>query len=153
IPLVVLFGPMLDAAGVTAEVKNLSLNGGLEEGKARLVIEAVLNNLPGDRDKLIYATALEHSINVARDTLTNVITATFDILQGEPKELPLRIAGDGEIRRVTGAALQDWSVRQETNGARLLVLRPRKADKPMTQFIVTITAEQELKIPSQPLAA
>ena len=133
-------------------MKNLSINGGIEEGKARLVIDAVLNNLPGDRDKLIYATALLQSIHAGRERLTNIITATLDILQGEPKELPLAISGDGEILRVTGAALQDWSVRQETNGTRMLVLRPLKTDKPLTQLVVTITAEQELKILSKPLA-
>jgi hypothetical protein len=140
-------------ADATAEVKNLSVNGGLQDGKARLVIEAVLNNLPSDADKLIYATSLQHSIKVAPNQLTNVITTTIDILQGDPKELLLAIAGDGEIRQVTGAALQDWSIRQETNGTRTLVLRPRKADKPIAALVVTITAEQEFKMGSKPLAA
>jgi hypothetical protein len=140
------------AAGATAEVKNLSVNGGIEDGKARLIIEAVLNGSPGEKDKLIYATALQHSIKVSRDRITNVITATLDILQGEPKELPLVITGEGEIRQVIGEALQDWSVRQETNATRTLVLRPRKTDKPLTQLVITVTAEQELRILARPVA-
>ncbi|MCI0536408.1 MAG: hypothetical protein L0Z50_14395 [Verrucomicrobiales bacterium] len=143
---------LASAADATAEVKNLSINGGLQDGKARLVIEAALNNLPGQSDKLIYATALQHSVKVGRDKLTNIITATLEMLQGEPKELPFTIMGDGEIRQVTGAALQDWSVRQETNGTRLLVLRPRQSDRPITQLAVTILAEQELRIFPEPLA-
>src|SRR5262245_5273335 len=102
------FSAALQISGATAEVQNLSVNGGLEDGKARLIIEAVLNNLPGDRDKLIYATTLQQSIKVGRDQLTNIITATLDVLQGDPKEMTLTITGEGEIRRVTGAALQDW---------------------------------------------
>ena len=101
IPLLIFVSAMSETRGAAAEVKNLSVNGGLEDGKARLVIEAVLNNLPSDRDKLIYATALQQSIKAGRDRLTNIITATLDILQGEPKELSLAITGDGEIRRVT----------------------------------------------------
>src|ERR1039458_403735 len=76
------------AASTTAEVKNLSLNGGLEDGKARLVIEAILKGMPGDQEKTIFSTALQHSIKITRDKLTDSIAATFDILAGEPKELP-----------------------------------------------------------------
>ncbi len=133
------------AASTSAEVKNLSLNGGLEDGKARLVIEAILRGLPGDQDKAVFSTALQHDIKVTRDKLTDSIAATFDILAGEPKELPLTITGEGEIRQVTGAALADWSIRLETNGVRSLVLRPRKADKPISQLAVTITAERDFK--------
>jgi len=133
------------AASNTAEVKNLSFNGGLEDGKARLVIEALLKGWPGDQEKGVFSTALQHDIKVTRDKLTDSIAATFDILAGEPKELSLTITGEGEIRQVTGAALADWSIRLETNGVRTLVLRPRKADKPVTQLAVTITAEREFK--------
>ena len=72
-------------AGTTAEVKNLSFNGGLEDGKARLVIEAILKGLPGDSEKAVFSTVLQHSIKITRDKLTNYIAATFDILAGEPK--------------------------------------------------------------------
>src|ERR1039457_4794649 len=133
------------AASTTAEVKNLSLNGGLEDGKARLVIEAILKGMPGDQEKTIFSTALQHSIKITRDKLTDSIAATFDILAGEPKELSLTITGEGEIRQVTGAALEDWSIRLEPSGVRTLVLRPHKADKPITQLAVTITAEREFK--------
>src|SRR5204863_10216661 len=61
------------------------------------------------------------------------------------------ITGEGEIRQVTGAALEDWSIRQETNGVRLLILRPRKTDKPITQLAITISAEHELKSIASPL--
>ena len=135
----------------TAELKNLSVNGGIEDGKARLVIEAMLNKLPGDQDKAIFATALEHSIRITPEKLTDSIVATLDILQGEPKELPFTITGEGEIRQVTGEALLDWSVRQETNGLRTLVLRPRKTDKPLTRLTANIVAERELKDWSNPL--
>src|ERR1035438_5213912 len=139
------------AASSTAELKNLSVNGGVEDGKARLVIEALLNRLPGDQDKAIFATALEHSIKITPEKLTDSIFATLDILEGEPKELPFTITGEGEIRQVTGEALLDWSVRQETNGLRILVLRPRKTDKPFTRLTFKIVAERELKSWPNPL--
>jgi hypothetical protein len=136
----------------TTELKDLSINGGLEDGKARLVIEAQLKGLTGaDRERLLFATALQHLIHVGRDNLRHTIHATFDILQGEPKELPLTLNGPGEITKVTGDNLQDWSVRQESGGARTLVLRPRKTDKPLTQLSVVITAEREEKTWSNPV--
>ena len=152
VPLLFLSGlPAARAADATAEVKNLSLNGGLEDGKARLVIEAILKGLPGDQDKAIFATAIEHSIKITPEKLTDSILATLDVLQGEPKELPLTITGEGEIRQVTGDALLDWGVRRETNGTRTLVLRPRKTDKPLTRLTVNVVAERELKGWSNPL--
>src|SRR5439155_17569041 len=76
---------------------------------------------------------------------TQSIIATLDILEGDPRELALALSGGGEIRQVTGKDLQDWSVRQETNGTRTLVLRRPKTDKPVTKLIVNIIAERELK--------
>jgi hypothetical protein len=128
-----------------AELKDLTFNGGLQDGKARLVIEAMLNGLQGSKEKPVFATTLQHSIRITRDKITDSISATLDVINGEPKEFPLTITGEGEIRQVVGAALEDWSIRQETNGVRMLILRPRKGDKPITQLTVTISAEQELK--------
>src|SRR6476661_6558073 len=87
----------VDASGAQteAELKNLSVNGGIADGKARLVIEASLNGTPGDKEKLIFATSLQHSVKVASDKLTHSFIVTIDILQGEPKELPLTIGGEG----------------------------------------------------------
>ncbi len=141
----------LRAAEAQAELKNISINGGLGDGKAHLTVDAVLNGLSGANEKLMYATTLQHSIQVSRDKLTHAITATIDIVQGEPKELPLILTGDGVIRQVTGGGLQDWSVRQETNGVRVLVLRPFKKEVPLTQLVVEITAEQEAKVAVMPV--
>ncbi|MEA3213296.1 MAG: hypothetical protein QOE70_6353 [Chthoniobacter sp.] len=131
------------AAPNEAEIKNPSIAGGVADGKVRLVIEGLLNGQPGDKEKLIFATTLQHSLKATREKLTHQITATIDILQGEPKELPLTISGEGEIKQVTGEALQDWSIRQEPAGARTLILRPKKG--PLTQLTVVIVAERELK--------
>src|SRR4051794_39525917 len=99
-----------------AELKNISVNGGIEDGKARLVIEAVLHGLTSaERETLLYSTTLHQTVNVMREKQIHRVTATFDILQGDPKELALAISGEGEIKSVTGEFLQDWSVRQETN--------------------------------------
>src|SRR6516165_4541954 len=89
--------PITRAAEQRADLKNISLSGGLEDGKARLVIEALLNGFPGGKEKAIFATSLQDSIKVTRDKLTHNITATLDILQGAPDELSLTITGEGEI--------------------------------------------------------
>lgn len=143
------------AEAAQAELKNLSLNGGIEDGKARLVIEANLTGLPGEKDKALFATTLQHRLQITREKHLHTVNATFDILQGEPRELSLTLTGEGEIRKVTGEKLLDWSVRQETNGARSLVLRPRRSDQPSAPITVTIVAERETRSwqnPVQPLA-
>ena len=151
--LLVLFS--LSSYSAQTELKDLSINGGVQDGKARLVIEAQLQGLTGDKDKVLFSTTLQHVWQIAHEKHTHTIAATLDVLQGEPKEFPLTITGPGEIKKVTGENLQDWSVRQETGGARTLVLRPRKTDKPLTQLVVSIVAERELRTwtnPVQPLA-
>ncbi len=140
-------------AETAAEIKNPAISGGVADGKMRIVIEGILNGQPGDKDRLLFSTALQHSIKATRDKITHQIAVTIDILQGEPKELPLTISGDGEIRQVTGEGLQDWSIRQEPGGARILILRPKKGDKPLTQLTATILAERELKGAKNPLPA
>src|SRR5436189_1662789 len=136
---------LASAAETAAEIKDPSVSGGVADGKVRLVIEGLLNGRSGDNDKLIFSTAFQHWIKVNRGTLRQHIEVTFDILQGEAKELPLTIAGEGDIKQITGDALLDWGLRQDPGGGRTLVLRTKKSEKPITQFNVAITVERELK--------
>jgi hypothetical protein len=138
-------------AGRAAEAKSLSVNGGIEDGKARLVIEALLNGSGEDRDKVIFSTTLQHRVEVGRLGVTNRISANLDILQGDPKELVLGVSGEGEILSVTGPDLQDWSLRRGADGARSLVLRPKRGDKPATRLVVDLVAVRELKAYPDPL--
>ena len=154
------------SAEADAEIKNPSISGGVADGKVRLIIEGLLGGEHGDKDKLIFATAVQHSIKVTRDRLTHRLALTFDILQGEPKELPLTIGGEGEIKQVSGEGLQDWSIRREASGARTLILRPKKGGEPVpadaatkpagrpriTQLSVVVTAERDMKAWKNPLA-
>jgi hypothetical protein len=135
----------------TAEIKDPAISGGVADGKVRLVIEGLLSGQAADKDKLIFSTSLQHWIKADRDKLTQHLEATFNILQGDAKELPLTITGEGDIKQITGEALQDWSIRQEPNGVRTLLLRPKKGDKPLTQLAVVIIVERELKSWKNPL--
>ena len=132
------------AADTTAEIKNLSLNGCVEDGTARLVIEAKLKGLPDDQTKVIFAASVQHSMKVSFEKITHAIRVQVDVLQGEPKEIPLALSGEGEVKQVTGEGLQDWSVRRQPDGSRALVLRPKKADRALTNLVVMVAAETEL---------
>ncbi len=140
------------AAQTTAAIKDPAITGGVADGKVRLIIEGLLGGQPGDKDKLIFATAYQDSIKVTREKITHHIGMTIDILQGDPKELPLAISGEGEIKTVTGDQVQDWSIRQETDGKRTLIIRPKRGDKPFNQVIAYVVAERELKSWKNPLA-
>lgn len=133
------------AASTKAEVKNLALTGGLEDGKAKLIIEADLQGLESARAKPIYATALQHSLRATLEKLSHTFLLKIDVIQGEPKEIALVLSGEGELRSVTGDRLLDWSLREEAGGSRLLVLRPKPGETPLTNWLVTVTAETELK--------
>src|SRR3954454_9889277 len=158
--LAVMMAALVSFGAERAEIKNISVNGGMEEGKARIVIEAALQGLTAaEREKLLYSTTLNQTVRITREKQIHTIAATFDVLQGEPKELTLVISGEGEIKSVTGEMLQDWSVRQETNGVRALVVRPKRVEKKdkndlgwPTQLVVTITAERATQISANPQA-
>jgi hypothetical protein len=137
---------LLGTTGVrTAELKDVSVSGGVEQGKARLIIEGWLNGTAGDQQKSAFTVRLEHSIRIERERLNASILARIDVLTGTAAEFPLAIIGEGEIRNVTGEGLQDWSIRQETNGTRTLVLRPRAPARDTNSFAFKISAEQELR--------
>jgi hypothetical protein len=133
------------ATPTKAEVKNLALTGGLEDGKAKLIIEADLQGLEAARAKPIYATALQHSLRATLEKFSHTFLLKIDVIQGEPKEIALVLSGEGTLRSVTGDRLLDWSVRDEAGGSRFLVLRPKPGETPLTNWLVTVTAETELK--------
>jgi hypothetical protein len=135
----------ITAAAATAEVRNLSVNGGVEDGKAKLIIEAQLQGRDAAPAKTIFATALQHSIHATLEKLSHAFLLQIDVIQGEPKEIALFLSGEGNLRSVTGDRLQDWSIREEGGGNRFLVLRPKPAESPLTNWLVTVTAETELK--------
>src|SRR5262249_7350225 len=125
------------ASAAEAPLKDLSVNGGVApDGKARLVIAGNFGRANAGNLKVIFSTANQHYVRATREKLTHTLIVTLDILQGEPKELALTIGGEGEIKSVTGELLQDWGLRQTADGGRTLVLRPKKGEKPVTQFQV-----------------
>lgn len=131
------------AADTTAEIKNISINGGVDDGNARLVIEAKLKGMPEEQAKVIFASTVQHSMNVSFEKITHVIRVQIEVMQGEPKEIPLVVSGAGEVKQVTGDGLLDWSVRQQGSN-RFLVLRPKKSDRALTNLAVMVAAETEL---------
>ena len=85
-----LFLAPLLAVATAAEVKinDLAVQGGIADGKAKLTIEGTFGGLPGDSEKLIFSTTLQHWIRVNHDMVRHNMEATFRILQGELKEIP-----------------------------------------------------------------
>jgi hypothetical protein len=136
---------------VQAEVKNISLTGGLTDEKARLVIEADLKGVGGERVQPIFASAIEQTIHVSLDKLAHSVRLSLEVIQGQPKEFAFNLSGEGRVLNVTGDQLQDWSLREQAGIGRQLVLRPKKSDTPVTNFVFTVTAETELKTLPQTL--
>jgi len=135
------------ASGVesSAELKNLSLSGGIDQGKARLVIEGWLNG-PDQQQKSAFATIAQQSIRVDPTRLSQIIELSIDVVSGTPQDFAFTISGEGEIRQVTGELLQDWSIRQQENGTRTLVLRTKKTEKPVSQLSFKVAAENQNQI-------
>jgi hypothetical protein len=88
---------------------------------------------------------VEQSVKATPDKIANQLSVTIALLDGQPKELSLNISGEGEIKAVTGEALESWNVLSNAGGTRQLVLQPKRGDKPLTKLRVEVLAEQALK--------
>jgi hypothetical protein len=130
-----------------AEVKKVTLDGQLDDEKARLVIQADLKSLTGPREKALYGATVLDAIRVSADKVSQQIALRVEALQGELREIVLSLSGTGEVREASGEGLEDWAMRQGTNGVRFLVLRLKKGekDKPVTLFNGQVRAESALK--------
>ncbi|MCL4178805.1 MAG: hypothetical protein KJ072_13825 [Verrucomicrobia bacterium] len=136
------FDPALGAAdnrgastwSIDSALEQLSIDGEWNEDQARIMIQAVLKGLDRDTDRVIVATSVRQAIQVSRDQVRQQIALRLDALQGQLKETALALTGEGVIREVTGAGLRAWSLRQETDGARSLVLRFEDGPEPRRSF-------------------
>ncbi len=135
--------PLTQAAdlSINSALKQLSVNGELNDDQTRIVIQAVLQGLGPESEKVIYATSARQAIHVSRDMLRQQITLKVDALQGQLKEVALAITGDGEIQEVKGDGLRTWSVRRETDGKRSLVLLIEEGKDPRRSFAGVIMIE------------
>src|SRR5690349_19523674 len=78
-----------------AELKDVSINGGITDGKARLTIEGFLGTAHTEV-KTMFSTAVEHRLSITREKHLHTIQAKFEILQGDPKELVVPISDEAE---------------------------------------------------------
>ena len=142
------FAPALPAAdsgastwSLNSALEQFAINGEWNEDQARVMIQAVLKGLDREPDKVIYATSVRQAIYVARDQVRQQLALRLDALQGQLKEVALALSGEGLIREVTGAGLRAWSLRQETDGTRSLVLRFEESKEPRRTFSGSIIIE------------
>ena len=61
---------------------------------------------------VFYSARAESSVNVNSSGWNANSTVTFEVIQGEVKELILDLIGDGDIINVNGDGILDWAVRQ-----------------------------------------
>lgn len=142
---------VVTAADAKTENDRFSLDGGFDEGKARVLIEALLKPRGEHKENVVYTTVLEHSVVLSADRSEHAFAFHFQLLNGRAKEITLTLAGPGTLRQVTGPGLQDWSLRQEAGGARSLVLRLKPELTTTNALTVRVMAEQPLPASSEPL--
>lgn len=136
--------PLVARAQTQAELTDVSINGGIQDGKARLTIEGLLSG-KGFHPPLLFSALVQDQVQVQPQQIRQKIEVSVEVLQGVPKELLFRLQGLPDIRSVTGDALQDWSLRRDAEGNRILVLRPRPADPPLQAMKVLVEAQGDLE--------
>ncbi|HRY50144.1 MAG TPA: hypothetical protein P5186_19000 [Candidatus Paceibacterota bacterium] len=129
---------------IETEVKKLAVDGGIQDGKARLTIEADLDRWKRGSEKVLMTASVRHSIRPTAEKLQHAFALQLDFLQGKPEEVILTLSGKGEVRQVKGEGLRDWSIRKSPHGTRYLVLRFPPSSEPLTRFSGEITGETEM---------
>jgi hypothetical protein len=141
----------LEAAGViTSDVERFAIAGEAGPNQASLTIQATLAGTAAT-EAAIHATRVLHGMHASHYALRHAIDLEFDVIQGAPTEFVLNLAGDGDVREVTGTGLRDWGVRQGPGGARQLVMRLIASTIPVQCASVTVTAMTRIEDLSQPV--
>jgi hypothetical protein len=133
------------AEPVAVEVKDAKVEGSFDGDTARLVFQAHLGGLPGVQEPALWSATFQHRVTVQRPYLKHFVVVNVAAIRGALRELVLPLAGAGEIGSVSGALLEDWSVRKDSAGARSLVLRVKTSDKPVTAFSATVMGETRME--------
>lgn len=132
------------------EVKKISVDGAVDEEKARLVIEADLKGLTRVQRKALYATAIQNRVRVSPSIVSQDIRFSVEVIEGDPKEIVFALGGNGEVRNVTGENIESWSIRWSTGGVRRLQLHLGKTEPRQTTFTGQILVETTFsQIPSE----
>ena len=126
---------------VKSELKSAAIEARGDADEAHFAIQAEFKGMSEGRDKSVYGATIQQVIQPGSEGVKHRVTVKFDAIQGGLGELIVVMAGEGEVKRVTGTELADWSVRQGSNGIRGLVLRTRKSEPPVKTLTVDITAE------------
>lgn len=124
---------------VAFEVKGATVEGGLEGGTARLVIQADLAGLGMAKEPGLWSARIQHHLRVERERFRHRFVVDVEALRGGLGEVELPLGGVGTIEAVTGEGLESWSVRLTTNGVRSLVLRTGSGEKVVTSIRVEVT--------------
>lgn len=150
--LLLVCSPSALAAEQGTQLRDVAVNGAIENGKARLTFEGWLTP-PDDKSKVVLSASVQDTVAISRSKVTQNIRLTLEIIGGRPSELPLTLNGDAEVREVTGN-IRDWSIRQEINGTRLLILRPLVStnSEPVSVEIVAEVLDPEIDRPVRLLA-
>ncbi len=123
-------------------IQKAAIDGQLDGDKARLVISADLGSWRAAQEKAIYGATVEHAIEVLRERVEHTFRVKLEAIQGGLREVSLVLAGDGEIRTVTGEGLEDWGIRQRGE-SRALVLHLKPAESPLKTFAFEARAVTE----------
>lgn len=145
-----------DARPVTsATVDKASVKGEWEGDRGSLVIQAHLQGLPEGRDSALYSATIYQAIQAKPDRLIHRFDIEVESLRGSLKEIEFQLSGTGEIRQLTSttALLQNWGIRQETNGTRVLLVRLAKSDTPVTRLQLQLSGETPVEATGQPVEA
>ncbi len=124
-------------------VESLTLQGQVDPQQADFILKGRLRGHPEEKleARLIYSLRAQARLDAGESTNHQSCQLEARIFQGAMKEMALALAGDGQITRVTGPALKDWSVRHGTNGARFLILRPIEPDQTTNEFRAIVESE------------
>ncbi len=140
-------------APVSAELKKASIEARGDADQAHFAIQAEFTGAGEGRTKAIYGATFQHVLQVATAVVKHRVTIRAEALQGGLSEVVVALAGDGDVKQVTGAELEDWSVRQGGAAGRTLVLRVKKTEAPVKTLTVELTAETPRPDPNATLSA
>lgn len=132
------------------EAEAVSLAGHLDQQGAQFTISATLLDQAQQENKLLYTTSLQDRVDVAPDTLRQKTEFEFERVQGKFSTIVIGLHGPDLPANVTSPDLDYWSVRNQSDDQRQLVLTFKDAahERDRLKVIVSFT-KSFVSFPSQ----
>ncbi|MBI1178579.1 LysM peptidoglycan-binding domain-containing protein [bacterium] len=129
----------------SGNVDQLKFGGEINEDQANFTFTGHIKGGGTNDEEAIYSSRAIASGIARADAITQTIQFEANLVRGKLRELIIAMQGDGDVQKVEGDGVLDWSVRRDREGKRYLVVRVDESKKDVRQLKFQIETRLEIE--------